>query len=170
MPAAPRPDFGELYDRSFAKVYNYAVYRLGDPAAADDVASRVFERALDRLDSFDPSRGPADAWLFGIARNAVNDHFRERRWLSWLPFDLIEGRTGERDAGEGALIKDEEQRALLAALGSLDARQRELLALKFGGKMTNRDIAAQTGLSESHVGVLVFRAVKKLQGILGAEG
>ncbi|MBI5595434.1 MAG: sigma-70 family RNA polymerase sigma factor [Elusimicrobia bacterium] len=159
------PGFAELYDRSFPKVYNYALYRLGDPAAADDVVSRVFEKALERLASFDPSRGPADAWLFGIARNAVSDHFRERRWRA--PFELLESLIGDKDAGTERLVADEEQRALLAALEALDERQRELLALKFGGGMTNRDIAAQTGLSESNVGVLLYRAVKKLQTLIG---
>lgn len=165
MPDKPSPDFAELYDRSYAKAYNYALYRLGDPAAADDAVSRAYENALARLDSFDPARGEADGWLFGILRNAVNDLLRERRWRA--PFDLVLALVGERDAGERALIEDEEQRALLAALASLDARGRELLALKFGAQMSNKDIAAQTGLSESNVGVILFRTVKRLQDLLG---
>ena len=36
------PDFTDLYDGHFARVYNYVRYRVSDAAAADDVTSRVF--------------------------------------------------------------------------------------------------------------------------------
>lgn len=158
-------DFADIYDRYFTRVYNYVRYRVGDAAAADDVVSRVFEKALDRLDRFDPARGAVDAWLFAVARNAVVDHFRERRPGPSLDsaLSLPDGEPRPEDG----LVRDESARGLLAALRLLDDRQRELLALKFGARMTNRAIAAQTGLTESHVGVLVHRALKILQSALG---
>jgi len=159
-------DFAVLYDRSFSKVYNYVSYRLGDAAAADDVVSRVFERALDRLATYDAASGPVEAWLFGIARNAVADHFRARRWLSWLPLDVFHERPGRDVAHESALVEDESRRELRRALERLSPRERELLALKYGAEMTNRDIAAQLGVGESNVGVIVHRAVGKLREAL----
>jgi RNA polymerase sigma-70 factor (ECF subfamily) len=161
-----RPDFADIYDRCFAPVFNYVLYRVGDVAAADEVVSRVFERALDRLDGYDPRRGPPRAWLFGIARNAVNDHFRARRWLAWLPGDLAARADAPHD---DALVADEDRRLLLRALRTLDAREREVLALKFGGEMSHRDIASEVGLGESHVGVIVHRALKRLRAELGEE-
>lgn len=159
------PDFADLYDRFFSRVYNYARYRVGDPAAADDVVSRVFEKALDRLSSFDPARGPVDAWLFAIARSVVVDHFRGVR-PPGPPLDAVDAPSREPEFID-VLAGEESSRALLAAVRGLDERSRELLALKFGARMTNRAIAAQTGLTESHVGVLVHRAVKALQAVLG---
>jgi len=158
-----RPDFAELYDRHFAPVYNYVLYRVGDAAAADEVVSRVFERALDRFGGYDARRGEPGAWLFGIARNAVNDHFRARRWLAWLPDELVE--RADAPASD-ALVADEERRGLRLALRGLDAREREILALKFGGEMTNRQVASHLGLGESHVGVIVHRALKRLRAEL----
>lgn len=159
-------DFAVLYDRHFTKVYNYVSYRLGDPAAADDVVSRVFERALDRLDTYDPEAGPIEAWLFGIARNAVADHFRARRWLSWLPLDFFHETSSHETKHEDALVQDESRRELRRALERLSARERELLALKYGAEMTNRDIAGQLGIGESNVGVILHRAVLKLREAL----
>jgi RNA polymerase sigma-70 factor (ECF subfamily) len=161
-----RPDFAGLYDGHFMKVYNYVAYRVDDAASADDVVSRVFERALDRLETFDPAAGPVEAWLFGIARNAVADHFRRRRWLSWLPLDAFAERPGRDAKNEDVLLEDESRRELKRALERLDARERELLALKFGADMTNRGIAAHLGIGESNVGVIVHRAVLKLRTAL----
>ena len=159
-------DFSDLYDRNFAKVYNYVSYRLGDAAAADDVTSRIFEKALARLETFDPMSGPIEAWLFGIARNAVYDHFRAKRWLSWLPLDAFAERPSLDPKNEDVLIEDESRQNVRRALERLSARERELLALKFGADMNNREIAEQMELAESNIGVILHRAVLKLRSTL----
>lgn len=159
-------DFAGLYDRNFAKVYNYVSYRLGDAAASDDVTSRVFERALARLETFDAGTGPVEAWLYGIARNAVNDHFRSKRWLSWLPLDAFAERPGLDAKNEDVLVEDEARRDLRRALERMNARERELVALRFGADLSNREIAAQLGLGESNVGVILHRAILKLRTAL----
>jgi len=166
---APTPDFGRIYDENFAKVYNYVRYRVGDAAAADDVVARVFEKALARLSGFDPRRGPAAAWLFAIARSAVIDHFRAKAWFSWLPLDAFHGRPDPAPGSEELLSKDEERRALLESMAVLDEREREILALRFGGGMTNREIAAALELSDANVGVIIHRALKKMKGSLGED-
>ncbi|HAH06870.1 MAG TPA: RNA polymerase subunit sigma-24 [Elusimicrobia bacterium] len=168
MTADPRNmhDFAEVYDRYFDRVYNYVRYRVEDDAAADDVASRVFEKALGRWETFDPSRGEVDAWLFAIARSAVMDHFRSKRWRSWLPLDLFPERASSEPASDAKLAEAESLDELSAALQGLDDRARDVLALKFEARMTNRAIAEQTGLGESHVAVLLFRSLKKLQAAL----
>lgn len=158
--------FAALYDRHFSKLYNYVSYRVGDAASADDVVSRVFERALDRLQTYNPRSGPVEAWLFGIARNAVADHFRARRWLSWLPLDAFGERAGRDAKNEDVLAGDESRAELRRALRRLAPRERELLALKFGADMTNRAIAGHLGLGESNVAVILHRAVHKLREAL----
>jgi RNA polymerase sigma-70 factor (ECF subfamily) len=44
-----------------------------------------------------------------------------------------------------------------------------MIALKFSSGMTNRDIAQVTGLGESNVGIIIYRAVKRLQELLEKE-
>ena len=63
----------------------------------------------------------------------------------------------------------EDERALLTALAGLDARERDVLGLKFAARLTNREIARNLGLRESHVGVIVYRALGKLRMVLGKE-
>jgi RNA polymerase sigma-70 factor (ECF subfamily) len=52
---------------------------------------------------------------------------------------------------------------------SLDGRARQILALKFGGALTNRQIAGITGLTESNVGVILYRSLTKLRALLIAS-
>jgi len=48
-------------------------------------------------------------------------------------------------------------------LEGLTDRDRELIALKYGAGLTNRAIAQATGLSESNVGTILYRAVQTLR-------
>ena len=62
------------------------------------------------------------------------------------------------------LVQDKEQ--ILQALQALDGRAREILALKFGGPLTNRQIAELTNLTESNVGIILYRSLLKLRILL----
>jgi RNA polymerase sigma-70 factor (ECF subfamily) len=157
------PDFAALYDLYFSTVYNYIRYRVEDASATDDVAGRVFEKALASLPAFDPARGNAKSWLYAIARNAVADHFRSQRWFSWLPFDVFSAIPEREAKNEDVLAAEESRRELLEALAVLGERERELVALKFGAGMNNRAIAKQTGMGESNVGVTLHRTLKKIK-------
>lgn len=163
-------EFARLYDLYFARVYNYVRYRVEDAATADDVVSGVFERILGKMAAYRPERGPLDAWVFGVARNGVNDHFRSRRWRAWLPLDLLPEPESREPEAPALLEEEESRRALAQALRGLDDRERDLLGLRFGTGITNREIASMTGLTESNVGVILHRAIKKLQVELEPHG
>src|SRR3989339_348209 len=78
------------------------------------------------------------------------------------------GDPASREPGpDERLAASQENERLLRALAGLDSRSREVLGLKFQAGLNNRQIAEVLDLGESHVGVLVYRAVKKLQAELG---
>lgn len=152
-------DFERLYRSSRDDVYAYAAGLLRDQAAAEDVTAAAFERAYRKRSRFDPNRGSARAWLFGIARNAALDELRRRgrqAKLSTDPVDAANLAAPERDRDELRLLLD-------AALAKLDARERELVALKFFAGLPNGEIAAVVGISASNVGTRLNRTMDKLR-------
>lgn len=156
--------FSVLFERYFARVYNYMRFQTSDSASADDLTAQVFEQMLKNIQRFDKERAPFNAWLFGIARNIINRHRRDLRRENHLPLekDLEE----KRDSGleiESRIIHSAEIEELIAAMQGLDEKKRELLALKFAGRLTNRQISALTGLSENNVGVILFRTLNRLR-------
>jgi RNA polymerase sigma-70 factor (ECF subfamily) len=161
--------FADVYDKYFQRIYNYIRYRVIERDAADDLVSAVFEKVLDKFDSFDPSRAPLEPWLFAIARNTLNDHFRRRKIRGWFSITDREENIASAESVEGAAQRHEADALLLAAVAKLEDQERELIAMKFTLGLNNREIAGQTGLGESNVGVILFRAMKKLRGILGPE-
>ncbi|MDX6689412.1 MAG: hypothetical protein QOG15_869 [Solirubrobacteraceae bacterium] len=152
--------FDALYRESARDLYAYVRTLLHDDASAEDVTAVAFERAYRRRSTFDVARGSQRAWLFGIARNAALDELRRRRRAAPLVADL-------EDAGVVAADEQAEQslrRATVrAALDGLDPREREIVALKFHGGLSNAELAAVLGTSESNAGTRLHRAVTKLR-------
>jgi RNA polymerase sigma-70 factor (ECF subfamily) len=155
--------FAAVYDHYFPCIYNYVRCRVTDAESADNLTAHVFERALVHLGGYRPEKAPFAAWLFTIARNAVNDHLRARARRRWISLDRLRDQPGAGLAPDEIMMCDETRAELLAALGRLKDRERDLIALKFGAGLTNRTIAKLTGLGESHVGVVLYRAIRRLR-------
>lgn len=155
--------FAEIYDHYFPLVYNYVRFRVSDAQSADDITARIFEKALTGIAQYRPKRGSLASWLFGIARHAVADHGRAQKRRGWLSLEILGGRASADPAPEQIAIHDETQAQLLASVAQLSDRERELIALKFGARLSNRYIAKLMGLSESNVGVILYRAVGRLR-------
>jgi RNA polymerase sigma-70 factor, ECF subfamily len=163
--APPRTlDFDALYRDARDDVYAYAATLLRDRAAAEDVAAAAFERAYRRRSRFDASKGTPRAWLFGIARNAALDELRRRKRAAAaeLPEPQVQLEPGE------AVEHAAQRAAVRQALGRLQARDREVIALKYHAELSNAELAAVLGVSVSNAGTLVHRAMTKLREVFDA--
>jgi len=153
-------NFEDLYERTFPRVYAYVASLLRDRSAAEDVTAQAFERAYRKRRGYRPARGSAEAWLFGIARNAALDELRRRKRRATLEGDVEDVASPTLDDHAESALRREVVRS---ALAGLDGRERDLVALKFQGGLSNAEIASALGLSESNVGTKLHRAVTKLR-------
>ena len=161
LPAGPRYiDFEHLYRDTRDAVYAYAMGLLRDRAAAEEVTADVFERAFRARGQFERARGKARSWLFGIARNATLDELRRRKRTAAATAD---GEFEQLTTGEDEATVSDQRLAVRALVAGLPARDRELVALKFYAALTNREIAAVLGTSESNVGTRLNRAISALR-------
>ncbi len=152
-------EFERLYRSSRDDVYAYVATLLRDRFAAEDITALAFERAYRRRGSFRPTRGSARAWLFGIARNAALDELRRRGRSASL-----ESEAPAADATVGEEVEHGLRRAVVrAALEVLTPRERELVALKFFAGLTNAELAAVIGTTETNAGTRLHRVLGKLR-------
>jgi len=164
--AASALDFDALYRACRDDVYAYVATLVHEAASAEDVTALAFERAFRKQRSFRPRRGPARAWLFGIARNAALDELRRtKRTASLLaePQDVA-GVAADLDPEEAA-----RRGAVRSALAALTPRERELVALKFHAGLSNAEIGRVVGVSESNAGTQLHRTVTKLREACHAD-
>lgn len=150
-------DFESLYQDQWSAVVNYVRFRIGTDEA-QDIAAEVFARAWSRRSSFDPRRGSPVQWLWGVARHATVDWSRRARVA----------RAGARPEAPDhdpaqSVLEDESTRELLEAVRTLSADDRELVALRFGLGLSNRESAQALGLTEGNAAVRLHRALGRLR-------
>jgi RNA polymerase sigma-70 factor (ECF subfamily) len=153
-------DWEALYLKELPHIYNFFRYRVGDGPVAEDLTARTFERAWRGRYQYRRDVAAFSTWLFTIARNVANDHFRQRR--SHSPIEEAAEIPDPLNL-EDEVIRRSQCARLSKLLMELPDRERELLALKYGSGMNNREIASLTGLSESNIGTILHRTIKSLR-------
>ncbi|MGH3116848.1 MAG: RNA polymerase sigma factor [Gaiellales bacterium] len=142
------------------RVYSYVAYRVGDGPDAEDLTSEAFERALRYKRSYDPKKGEPVAWLLGIAKRCVDGQGPK-----------LELASEYADAPDASDVEGETVRRLTiaGAVGTLDERDRELIALRYGADLTARQIAELLGARTNAIEVALHRALGRLRGALGEQ-
>jgi RNA polymerase sigma factor (sigma-70 family) len=163
LPGDRRQEFEQMYDTYMPKIYRYISYRTGSQSVAEDLTSDVFEKALKHFDTYRKERASQATWLTTIARNTVTDHFRkESRVQVVREDDAPEEESGEPPVDD-QVERLEEVRQLRLCLAVLPQLDQDIISLKFGAGLNNREIARALSVSESNVGTRLFRSVRRLR-------
>jgi len=158
------------YNQEMIGLYNYVIFRVTDELAADEIVATVCERAIKRIDQYDPKRGSFTAWMFGIARNVVVDYFRDRdRQISEISLESLPDIQGRGDTPEEQFIQAERYKQIILLLVHLTETEREVMGLRYGSEFKYQEIAAAMEISIDHVSVLLHRALGKLRDVLNEK-
>ena len=149
----------QVYDHLLPRVFHFFFYKVGDQFIAEELTAITFEKAWTSRKKYRRDLGAFQFWLFGIAQKVAVDHFRKRK--NEIPLDSVNSPSSQKVEREIETKADTER--LVSILKILSDRERMLISLKYGAELNNREIARQTGLSESNVGTILFRAVTKLR-------
>ena len=153
-------DWEAAYREYLPRVYNFFRYRVGDRALAEDLTAAAFEKAWRGRSRFRRDLGAFSTWLFTIARNVAIDYFR--RTEQDVPLEIDDERADPASLEE-TVQRNHDAARLNTLISQLSMRERELVAFKYGAGLNNREIARLTRLSESNVGIILFRVVQKLR-------
>jgi len=150
-------DLAEAAEAHLDDVFGYLLYLTRDRETAEDLAGATFEKALRLWSRFDPRRGTARTWLLGIARTTALDWFRaESRRRKREEAAAVPERVDETFA-EGLSPE------LEAALATLSAGEREVLALRIVLELDGDATARVLGISTTAVSTRLSRALKRLE-------
>lgn len=154
-------DWDEVYAEQLPRVYNFFRYRVGDGALAEDLTSVTFEKAWRGRNRYRHDLGRFGTWLMAIARNVAVDHYRGRR--PDAPLEEAEAVAAAGPTPEQLAEHRSDLERLGGLIAALPERERDLISLKYGADLNNREIARLTGMSESNVGTRLHRAVQTLR-------
>ena len=172
---AARERFDGLVALLQRRALRVAFQYLRDAADADEAVQDAFVKVFMHIEQY-RSELPFDVWFTRILVNAALDRLksraRQRRWISST--DEENGRPVEQIAGnevshERRLLAKERWRQVTEAVASLPDRQRLVFTLCHLDQRTPAEISAATGMSPATVRVHLFRALRKLRGVLGGR-
>jgi RNA polymerase sigma-70 factor, ECF subfamily len=171
-----RERFGELVALHQRRASRIAYQYLRDAAETDEAVQDAFVKVFTHIASY------REAWPFEVwfTRILINGCLDRRKALSRRDRWMVQSNISSADEARlstGAAAADPERRLLsrerreeiAAAIDRLDGRQRTVFMLCHYGDCTPREVSAMTGLNESTVRVHLFRAARKLRGLLGAK-
>ncbi len=171
-----RERFGELVALHQRRASRIAYQFLRDAAEADEAVQDAFVRVFTHISTYREA-WPFEIWFTRILINGCRDRRKARsRRDRWLVAAEISSADEARLAAAGPpadpeqrLLARERRTHMAAAIDRLDGRQRTVFMLSQYGDCTPKEISAMTGLNESTVRVHLFRAARKLRGLLGGK-
>lgn len=140
-----------MYDHAVEEVYGYLIRRCGSPSVAEDLTSETFVAAVDAVQR-DRVPSMTVAWLVGVARHKLVDHWRraerEERKLALVNVEPVDDPW---DAEIDVVVAHE----VLARLGS---HHRTVLVLRYLDGLSVPEIAELVGRTVGATEVLLVRA------------
>ena len=157
-------DWDAVYTAELPRVYNFFLYKVGNREAAQDLTAITFERAWKLRSRYRAAVAALPTWLFGIARNVLREYLRQHR-LNGQRLEPIASReeVPSNFDVEKIVQQQQEKECLRKILLELADREQDLIALKYGAGLTNREIARITRLSESNVGSILHRTIQSIR-------
>ena len=168
VPQADADEFVGLFWRHGAAVHSYLSRRVGRQQA-DDLLEEVWVRAFRSRARYD-NRLPAQAWLYGIARNVLLGYFRSRH--SILTPDTPRPNAGGPDLWDEVDDRLDARRtvsALTQALAALSDEDREVLLLVAWEQLTPTEVAVVLDIPPGTARSRLHRARVQLRGYLNTS-
>jgi RNA polymerase sigma-70 factor, ECF subfamily len=156
----------ELY-RSFERpLYALGVRWYDDRDLAEELVQEVTVRVWRNATRYEPARGTASAWIFGVARNVAADLARARNRrpipVSEIPLDDAAAPWDEDEAWRAWEVGK--------AIRSLPTEQRKVIELAYVYQFTQSEIARALGIPLGTVKTRISLALTKLQARLAHSG
>jgi len=149
-----------LYEFYAQSIYRYVSYRVDSQMVAEDITAEVFLRMVRELPSFEDRGLPFGAWLYKIASNLLNDHYRHTK--SKPEVELDESLRND-DTDPFLRIENAQERQRIAeALQTLPSEYQDVLILRFMRGLSHAEVAQILNKSENALRTIQHRALKAL--------
>ena len=156
--------FESLYRRHRGPLFGFLLGQLRDRALAEEIFQDVWQRVVAGRTTWRPEAA-FSTWLYTIAHNRLNDHWRAQRHRPPPPpdADLRMAALADPDDPESLAGEQEARHRLHQALGELPEDQREAVLLRLQQELSLEEIARITGVGRETVKSRLRYALDKLR-------
>ncbi len=168
--------FGIVFDLYYDTIFGYVFRRTANYDLARDLSADTFLKAYLNIHQFKTERGTLSAWLYKIATNEVNQHYRHNRFLfkslsrlfdeKWIDFKDNDDFLAEKEQLEEALKQHSDFLKVQKHIETMSVKYQEVVALRYFEDKSIRDIAAILSKNEGTVKSLLSRGIEKLRQLM----
>jgi RNA polymerase sigma factor (sigma-70 family) len=164
--AGATAEFERLYRANVAAVTAYFARRSTDPHVVADLTADTFVEVITHFGSFDPRKGSARAWVFGVARRVYASYCEAYSQQQHKMQRLAGRRDLDPDQVEELLDRIDAERAggdLVSGLARLPERDRAVVELVDIAGLRPKEAATALGLAPGTVRMRLMRARARLR-------
>src|SRR5215470_4273981 len=165
-PADRVAEFEALYRANVDAVTAFFARRSADPQAVADLTADTFVQVIVSFGTFDPGRGSARAWVFGIARRVYAGYCEAHSQQRDKVVRLAGRRELDPDQVGELLDRIDAERAgrrLVTGLTALPALDRLVVELVDLAGLRSKEAASALGVSPGAVRMRLMRARARLR-------
>jgi len=156
----------QLINLFWVDVFSFVMNRVKDENDADEITVSVFSKVLNKLDLFDPNF-QFKTWILTIAQNTIIDFWRRKNRENEDASDGLENVKNEfARSPEELMISEEDQQKIIKIIETMDAKNQDIIRLRFFEEKSIKEIAEELNLSVANTKVRIMRAKKILAGLL----
>ncbi len=183
MDEEPRIDPVAWVDRYGDLLFRFALQRVGDPSAAEDLVQETFLAALRAKERFQ-GRSSEKTWLFGILKHKIVDHYRRQRNRSGMDVEAMAEDAGEFFHADGkwrlppahwdvnpqaAFEQKQFVDAFYRCLAEMSPRMAEAFAYREIEGLDTEEICKAMQITPTNCWVILYRARMALRKCLEAN-
>lgn len=163
--------FGVLYEKYYRQIFLFVYKRTGETEVAGDVTAQVFLKAMASLPKYVYRGVPFSAWLYRIASNEVNQHFRNSKGDRTISMEKshIDKVMGMVDEERTSDLVDLYQEVMIETLHEMSPDEVEIIELRFFEDRPFSEVGFILGITENNAKVKVYRIVERLRKRLKAK-
>ena len=153
--------FAPIYKKYHEQIFRFIYQRMKSKEEAADVTSQVFLKALINLNKYEFRGHPFSSWLYRIALNEVNQHYRKNKNKRTVNID--EENIKEIIEESGEFFNEEKRCKLIETLSKLDDEKLVLIEMRFFEKRAFKEIAQVLNITENNAKVKTYRVLEEMK-------
>lgn len=160
--------FAPLYDRYYRSIFTFLYRRTGEEELTADLCSQTFLKAMNAIQTFRFQGVPFSAWLYRIALNELNMHFRKHPSARTVSVE----EEGLHRLQEEAQCEEDlsEEQTLQAVLSELEPDEVQLIELRFFEEKSFKEVGEILNITENNAKVKTYRLLDRMKKILSMKG
>lgn len=160
--------FRPLYNRYHKRIFLFIFKRTANEALTADLTSQTFLKVLEQLPKYEFRGIPFSAWLYRIAANMLNQHFRHNKAERVISLQESELQLVAQEVEENNF--EARQEAVANAMQDLEHEEVMLLEMRYFERKPFSEVAEILEITENNAKVKMHRVLKKIRQLITEKG